>query len=52
MFFVYCNIVGTHTYNGHTGFTFIYLFQLVLLVDTAYTIVIMIQVINKEARAT
>ena len=28
------------------------LFQLVLLVETAYTIVNMIQVINKEARAT
>ena len=27
-------------------------FQLVLLVETAYTIVNMIQVINKEARAT
>ena len=21
-FFVYCNIVATHTYDGHTGFTF------------------------------
>ena len=28
------------------------LFQLILLVETAYTIVNMIQVINKEARAT
>ena len=28
------------------------LFQLVLLVDTAYTIVNMIHVINKKARAT
>ena len=28
------------------------LFQLVLLVETAYTIVNMIQVINKEARET
>ena len=28
------------------------LFQLVLLVETTYTIVNMIQVINKEARAT
>ena len=28
------------------------LFQLVLLIETAYTIVNMIQVINKEARAT
>ena len=28
------------------------LFQLVLLVETAYTIVNIIQVINKEARAT
>ena len=23
VFFVYCNIVATHTYDGHTGFTFI-----------------------------
>ena len=28
VFFVYCNIgiVATHTYNGHTGFTFIWSF--------------------------
>ena len=56
-FFVYCNIVSTHTYDDHTGFTFIwfihsFIFQLVLLVETAYTIVDMMQVINKEARAT
>ena len=25
-FFVYCNIVATHTYDGHTGFTFIWSF--------------------------
>ena len=24
VFFVYCNIVATHTYDGHTGFTFIW----------------------------
>ena len=52
VFFVYCNIVATYTYDGHTGFTFINLFQLALLVDRAYTIVNMIQVVNKEARAT
>ena len=23
VFFVYCNIVATHTYDGHTGFKFI-----------------------------
>ena len=22
MFFVYCSIVATHTYDGHIGFTF------------------------------
>ena len=22
IFFVYCNIVATHTHDGHTGFTF------------------------------
>ena len=33
----------SHSYN---------LFQVVLLVETAYTIVKMIQVINKETRAT
>ena len=22
VFFVYCNIVATNTYDGHTGFTF------------------------------
>ena len=26
VFFVYCNIVATHTYDGHTGFTFILCF--------------------------
>ena len=25
-FFAYCNIVATYTYNGHTGFTFIWSF--------------------------
>ena len=23
VFFVYCNIVATHSYDGHTGFIFI-----------------------------
>ena len=26
VFFVYCNIVATHTYDGHTGFTFMWSF--------------------------
>ena len=26
VFFVYCNIVATYTYDGHTGFTFIWSF--------------------------
>ena len=26
VFFVYCNNVETHTYDGHTGFTFIWPF--------------------------
>ena len=26
VFFVYCNIVATHTYNGHTGFSFVWSF--------------------------
>ena len=26
VFFVYCNIVATHTHDGHTGFTFIWSF--------------------------
>ena len=38
--------------DAHTGFTFIWFCQMVLLVETAYTIVNMIQVITKEARAT
>ena len=38
VFFVHCNIVATHTHNP---------FQLVLLVETVYPIVNMIQVINK-----
>ena len=45
VFFVYCNIVATHTHSHSYD-----LFQLILLAETAYTIVI--QVINKEARAT
>ena len=52
VFFVYCNIIALI----HTMITLVShsndLFQLVLLVETAYTIVNMIQVINKEARAT
>ena len=56
-FFVYCNIVETHTDNGHTGFAFTYSFTAgftgsLLLVETAYPILNMIQVINKEARVT
>ena len=43
VFFVDCNIVATHTHN---------LFQLVLLAETVYPIVNMIQVINKEGRTT
>ena len=43
--------------TGHTGFTFIQSFPAgfiwsLPLVETAYSIVNMIQVINKEARAT
>ena len=45
VFFVYCNIVATHTHSHSYD-----LFQLILLAETAYTIVI--QVINNEARAT
>ena len=26
VFFVYCNIVATYAYDGHTGFTFIWSF--------------------------
>ena len=57
MFFVYSNIVGTYTNAGHTGFIFTLSFQAgftwsLSLVETAYPIVNMIQVINKEARAT
>ena len=52
VFFVYCNIIVLI----HTMITLVShsndLFQLVLLVETAYTIVNMIQVINKETRAT
>ena len=52
VFFVYCNIIALI----HTMITLVShsndLFQLVLLVETAYTIVNMIQVINKETRAT
>ena len=52
-FFVYCNIVAIHTYDGHTGFTFIWYFPAGFSSrNTAYAIVNMIQVINKEARAT
>ena len=53
VFFVYCNIATTHTYMVMvTLVSHSYdLFQLVLLVETAYTIVNMSQVINKEARA-
>ena len=57
VFFVYCNIVATHTYDGHTGFTFTWSFPAivtmpdVLLVETANAIMNMIQVINKEPRA-
>ena len=54
VFFVYCNIVATHTYDGHTArVSHSYdIFQLVLVVETAYAIVNMVQVINKEVRAT
>ena len=45
VFFVYCSIVATDTHSHSYD-----LFQLILLAETAYTIVI--QVINKEARAT
>ena len=45
VFCFYCNIVATHTHSHSYD-----LFQLILLAETAYTIVI--QVINKEARAT
>ena len=53
--FVYCNIVATHTYDGHTGFTFTRSFPAGFTrrnIETAHTIVNMIQVINKEARGT
>ena len=57
MFFVYFNIVATYTYAGHTGFTITYCvpggFALSLsLVETAYPILNIIPVINKEARVT
>ena len=52
VFYVYCNIVATHTYDVTLVSHSYDLFQLVLLVKTTYTIVNMIQVINKEARAT
>ena len=48
VFFVYCNIVAAHTLASHSHD----IFQLVLLVETVYTIVNMIEVINKEARAS
>ena len=51
VFFVYCNIATTHTYMVTLVSHSYDLFQLVLLVETAYTIVNMSQVINKEARA-
>ena len=46
--YIYMNVVFFVTLVSHSHD----LFQLVLLVETAYTIVNMIQVINKEARAT
>ena len=51
------NIAATHTHTGHTGFTFTLSFPAdftwsLSLVETAYPIVNMFQVINKEARAT
>ena len=56
---VFCLLQHCHntTHDGHTGFTFKYSFPagftwLLSLVETAYPIVIKIQVINKEARAT
>ena len=50
--FVFYNIVATRTYTGHTGFTFSILFLRCFplslsLVETAYTIVSIFQVINK-----
>ena len=57
MCFVYCIIVATRAHDGHTGFTFKQSFPagftwLLSQVETAYTIVNMIQVINKEATST
>ena len=55
--FVYCTTVVTHAHDGHNGFTFTYSFSAgftwsLLLVETAYPIVNMTQVIDKKARAT
>ena len=57
VFFVCCNTVVTHKRTGHTGFTFTSSFLAgftwsLSLVETVYPIVNMIQVNNKEARAT
>ena len=51
------NIVAAHTHLDHTGFTFSKSFPAgfassLLLVKTAYPIVNMLQVINKETRAS
>ena len=57
VYYVFCNIVPIHTHTGHTGPTMIYSFPAAfawsfLLVETAYPIVNMFLVINKEARRT
>ena len=49
--FVYCSIVTTYTYDGHTGFTFIWSFL------AGFTSKYGLhncehEVVNKEARAT
>ena len=57
VFFVFCNIVATHTQTGHTGFTYTWSFPAAFtwsfsLIETAYPIANMFQVMNKEARET